>query len=102
MFNEEKRICENKDCNKHFVAKVYNAIYCSPECRKLITNKKLLEAYHLKKENKKKKRVCKTKTCTTILSTYNKEDICEACKEERYIQRLVSWGWDEKKLREER
>ena len=99
MFNEEKRVCSNEDCKAEFVAKVYNAIYCSTECRKLITNKKLLESYHSKKANKNKKRICKTKECSTVLSKYNKEDISEACKEERYIQRLISWGWDEKKLR---
>ena len=101
MFNEEKRVCSNGDCKKEFVAKVYNATYCSPECRKIITNKKLLESYHTKKANKHKKRICKTKDCTTILSSYNKEDICEACKEDRYVQRLVSWGWDEEKIRKD-
>lgn len=102
MFNEEKRTCENEECKKDFIAKVYNAIYCGAECRKIVTNKKLLQAYHTKKENKKKKRSCKTKNCNTILSTYNKEDICEACKEERYIKRLVGWGWDEATLRDQR
>lgn len=102
MFNEEERICLNENCSKPFVAKVYNSIYCSPECRKTVTNKKLLEAYHNKKNNKNKKRICKSKNCTTILSSYNKEDICESCKQERYIKRLVGWGWDEKKLRGER
>jgi len=101
MFNEEKRFCKNEDCGKVFIAKVYNSIYCSAECRKIVTNKKLLEAYHAKKNNKNKKRICKTKNCTTILSSYNKEDVCESCKQERYIKRLVSWGWDEKKLRGE-
>lgn len=101
MFDSEQRVCKNEECNKEFVAKVYNTIYCSPECRKVVTNKKLLENYYRKKENKNKKRVCKTKDCLTVLSKYNKEDICEQCKTERYIKRLVGWGWDEDKLREE-
>lgn len=101
MFIEEKRICANQECQQRFVAKVYNTIYCSSECRKKVTNQKLLENYHRKKNIKNQKRVCKTKTCSTVLSKYNHEDICEQCKGERFIQRLVGWGWDEKKLRDE-
>ena len=101
MFDEESRICSNEDCLKTFSAKVYNAMYCCAECRKKVTNKKLLDAYYEKKSNKNKKRICKTKVCTTILSSYNKEDVCESCKHERYIKRLISWGWDETKLRNE-
>jgi hypothetical protein len=101
MFDSELRICQNGDCKKEFIAKVYNTIYCSPECRKVITNKKLLENYYRKKGNKTRKRVCETEGCTTVLSSYNDEEICEQCKTERYIQRLVGWGWDEEKLRRE-
>jgi hypothetical protein len=101
MFDSEARICQNDECKKEFIAKVYNTIYCSPECRKVVTNKKLLENYYRKKDNKKRKRVCITDNCNTVLSSYNEEDICEQCKNERYIQRLVGWGWDENKLREE-
>lgn len=101
MFNEEERTCVNQECSKVFVAKVYNTIYCSPECRKIVTNKKLLENYYEKKSNKTKKRICKTPNCDTILSRYNEEKICEACKKERFIKRLASWGWDEEKLRRE-
>lgn len=101
MFIEEKRLCANPECQQGFVAKVYNTIYCSSECRKKVTNKKLLENYHRKKDNKNKKRICITKDCNTILSRYNDEEICEHCKGERFIQRLVGWGWDEKKLRDE-
>lgn len=101
MFKEEIRICINEDCKKEFTAKVYNATYCSVECRRIITNKKLLEKYYETKSNMKTKRICKTKDCTTILSKYNKENICELCKKERYIKRLVSWGYDEAKLRKE-
>jgi hypothetical protein len=101
MKKYEKKICSNPECNQEFEAKVYNAIYCSQACRRIVTNKNLLNNYYEKKRNKNKKRVCKTKTCTTILSTYNKENICEQCKGERFIQRLISWGYDEEKLRKE-
>lgn len=94
-------ICKNQLCGKSFIPKTYNAVYCGPECRRLITNKKLLEKYYYNKNKKNKKRVCETKNCDTILSSYNSEDICERCKTERFILRLVSWGWDEAKLRDE-
>jgi hypothetical protein len=93
--------CKNEECLKSFTPKTYNAIFCSPECRRVVTNKKLLDKYYENKERKNRKRVCQTKDCETILSSYNKEDICERCKRERYILRLVSWGWDENKLRDE-
>jgi hypothetical protein len=101
MIKKQVRICKNSKCKKKFIAKVYNSIYCSAECRRIITNQKLLKNYYDKKNNKNKKRICKTKNCTTILSRYNKENICEKCKQNRYIERLVSWGWDEAQLREE-
>jgi uncharacterized paraquat-inducible protein A len=60
-----------------------------------------LDNYYKNKAKKNDKRVCDSKNCDTILSSYNKEDICERCKRERYINRLVSWGWDEEGLRRE-
>jgi len=93
--------CKNEACGKVFTPKTYNAIFCSPDCRRIVTNRKLLENYYKKKESKNKKRVCVTQKCNTILSSYNSEDICERCKRERYIRRLVSWGWDEQSLRDE-
>lgn len=101
MEKYEKKKCANPKCSKSFRAKVYNAIYCSAECRRIVTNQKLLRNYYEKKANRGKKRVCKTKNCNTVLSRYNKENICERCKQERFVKRLVGWGWDEKKLRAE-
>jgi hypothetical protein len=98
--SNEERICKNLDCSKAFTPKSYNSIYCSAECRRLVTNAKLLNNYYEKKANINKKRICKTKNCETVLSRYNKENICEKCKRERYVQRLVGWGWDEKTIRD--
>jgi len=97
------RNCANPDCGQSFKPKVYNAIYCGADCRKIITNKKVLQRYYDKKDRLSSKRICSTEDppCGTILSRYNTESICEACKRERYIQRLVGWGWSEKKLRDE-
>ena len=93
------RNCANPDCGKEFTPRVYNAIYCSAECRKIITNQKVLQRYYDKKARLNSKRTCFTKGCPTILSRYNQEDICERCKRERFVKRLVGWGWDEKEVR---
>lgn len=100
VINDEERTCKNLDCSKLFKAKSYNSIYCSAECRRIITNAKLLNNYYEKKANINKKRICKTKDCKTVLSRYNKENICEKCKRERFVQRLVGWGWDEGSVRD--
>ena len=52
MANEDHRICAYEECGKEFCAKVYNAIYCSADCRKIVTNKNLLANYYEKKANK--------------------------------------------------
>ena len=96
-----EKVCSNDNCLNTFIPKTYNGVYCSPECRRESTNKKPLEKYHDTKKNKFKKKVCATPDCTTILSSYNKERICEQCKVKRYIARLVSWGWNEERLKEE-
>ena len=67
----------------------------------LLPIKIFLQIITRKKNNKNKKRICKTPNCNTILSRYNKEKICENCKRERYIKRLMSWGWSEKQARGE-
>lgn len=99
MYDQESRICAHEECSKKFKAKVYNAIYCSSECRKIVTNRNLLANYYEKKKNKNKKRICKTKDCVTVLSIYNKEKICERCKREAYVRRLIAWGWKEDEVR---
>lgn len=99
--HSEELDCANEECSNKFIPKTYNAIFCSPDCRRVVTNKRLLQKYYDGKERKNAKRICSTGNCGTVLSRYNKEDICERCKRERYIKRLVSWGWDEKKLRDE-
>lgn len=98
----EPKICANPDCEASFEPQVHNAIYCSTVCRKVITNKNVLDRYYEKKERRSNKtRVCKNKGCATILSIYNDENICEACKTNRLIDRLVSWGWDRDDLEEQ-
>jgi len=95
------RVCANEECNKEFKPKAHNAIYHSSECRRIVTNKRILAKYYEGKKRRIPGQNCITPGCITILSIYNEEDICEPCKVERMILRLVGWGWDEKKLRKE-
>lgn len=95
------RVCANDECGIVFEPKAHNAIYHSAECRRVVTNKRILEKYYESKERITEQRICVTKKCTTILSIYNEEEICEACKSERLLKRLKSWGWDIDALKEE-
>jgi thermostable 8-oxoguanine DNA glycosylase len=93
------RDCANPACKKPFTPRVYNAIYCNAECRKIITNQKVLQRYYDKKARFTSRRICLTDECNAVLSRYNQEDICESCKRERLVMRLIGWGWDEKRVR---
>ena len=95
MHDEEKYTCARSECQNTYIKAVHNQIYCSPECCKIATNQRLLARYH---ENKRKikngKRICIKKDCDTLLSQYNKENICENCKLKRLRNRLKRWGWN--------
>jgi len=91
------------ECGVEFSPKAHNGKYCSVDCRKVATNKKVLDRYYENKDRRsgKNQKKCSRKGCTTILSRYNAEDICEAHKIDRFAKRLGKWGWDEQKIREE-
>lgn len=73
-------ICANDGCENTFVKSTHNQKYCSEECCREATNKKIREKYYEQKERLSgKKRVCSTKSCKNQLSRYNDEDICSKC-----------------------
>ena len=80
------------NCDKEFEPKRHNAVYCSPECGKKATNKKILERYKTKKQKPiKKKRVCNS-CAETVLSIYNVADVCHLCvrkEEQKNIDKLL-------------
>ena len=93
-------ICANESCSKTFFKKVHNAMYCSPECRRVITNQKVLDKYYEKKDKKAQRgRICRL--CPTILSRYNEDDFCGPCGVTLLKDRLESWGWDRATLDED-
>ena len=72
-------ICSNKDCAKEFIAKTHNQKYCSDECCRIATNKRIMEKYYEKKAIKNGAfRGCKK--CKIKLSRYNQGDLCSKCE----------------------
>jgi len=75
-------ICSNKECSLEFEAKTHNQKYCSDECCRLATNKRIMEKYYEKKAIKNGAfRPCKT--CNTQLSRYNDSKICLSCEKKK-------------------
>jgi hypothetical protein len=73
-------ICANDGCDKEFSKTTHNQKYCSDECCREATNKKIREKYYAEKERLSgKKRICKNRGCKNILSRYNELDICSEC-----------------------
>lgn len=71
-------ICANSDCSKDFESKTHNQKYCSDDCCRVATNKKIMEKYYEKKAIRNGAvRLCKK--CKSKLSRYNSENVCSKC-----------------------
>lgn len=72
-------ICANEGCEVAFVAKTHNQKYHSDECCRLATNRRIMEKYYARRDQRQgKTRLCKS--CgVTKLSRYNDSQICGAC-----------------------
>lgn len=72
--------CQNDECEQDFERKKHNQIYCSDECRRVATNKRLMERYYERKDRLARKLehsvYCK---CGTIISRYNESGRCFNC-----------------------
>lgn len=72
-------ICGNKECAKDFTPKTHNQKYCSDECCRIATNRRIMEKYYEKKAIRNgAPRNCKK--CNVKLSRYNQRDICSTCE----------------------
>lgn len=72
-------ICGNKECNKDFDAKTHNQKYCSDECCRIATNRRIMEKYYEKKAIRNGAyRACKK--CNSRLSRYNQNSLCASCE----------------------
>ena len=77
-------ICGNKECNKDFESKTHNQKYCSDECCRAATNKRIMEKYYEKKAIRNgASRVCK---CGIKLSRYNQNALCSSCEKNMSIK----------------
>lgn len=73
-------ICANEGCSNEFNKTTHNQKYCSDECCREATNKKIREKYYEQKERLAgKKRTCSSRGCNNHLSRYNDGKICNTC-----------------------
>jgi hypothetical protein len=71
--------CARAECGKEFHKTTHNQKYCTNECCRIETNRKIMEKYHERAAIKRgKKRSCKS--CGISLSRYNEGKICGACE----------------------
>lgn len=79
--------CARPECGKEFSKTTHNQKYCSNECCRIETNRKLKENYHERVAIRRgKKRSCKV--CGNGLSRYNDSKICGACQTKRRNENL--------------
>jgi hypothetical protein len=72
-------ICANSECKKQFESKTHNQKYCSDECCRIATNRRIMEKYYEKKAIRNGAfRPCKK--CNARLSRYNQGNLCSACE----------------------
>lgn len=73
-------ICANDGCENEFTKTTHNQKYCSDECCREATNKKIRDKYYAEKERLSgKKRLCKSRGCNNLLSRYNEGETCREC-----------------------
>ena len=73
--------CARPECGAVGVKATHNQKYCSNECCRIETNRKIMEKYHERVAIKKgKKRQCSEDGCSTLLSRYNHTGTCGACE----------------------
>ena len=78
-------ICLNSECAKEFESKTHNQKYCSDECCRVATNKRIMEKYYEKKAIKNgAPRKCKG--CPGFLSRYNSEMYCAKCIKSKHTK----------------
>jgi hypothetical protein len=77
--------CARQDCEIQFIAATHNQKYCSPECCRIATNRRIMEKYYDKRDQKNGKvRYCST-GCGTKLSRYNDSKICSGCDIKQHV-----------------
>ena len=86
--------CFNSECPKDFTPKTHNQKYCSDECCRVATNKRIMQKYYEKKaiQNGAPR---KCKGCPGFLSRYNTETYCSKFiksrrfKDKKYLMGII-------------
>lgn len=77
-------ICSNTTCAKEFEKATHNQKYCSDECCRIATNRRIMEKYYEKKAIRNGAlRVCK---CGNRLSRYNQGNLCSICEKNKVVK----------------
>jgi hypothetical protein len=77
--------CLNIECARDFSPKTHNQKYCSDECCRVATNKRIMQKYYEKKAIKNgAPRKCKS--CPGFLSRYNTEPYCSKCIKSKHLK----------------
>ena len=78
-------ICNNSECSIEFTPKTHNQKYCSDECCRVATNKRIMEKYYEKKAIRNGAfRGCKK--CKVKLSRYNQTNLCSSCEKNNNLK----------------
>lgn len=79
-------ICAFDECGKEFDPHRHNQKYCSSECCKESTNKRIRKKYQDAKDRLGgKHRICSNSGCSTVLSRYTEGTICGKCLSEQSV-----------------
>lgn len=69
------------ECGNNFEFKTHNQKYCSSQCCRIATNKRIMEKYYAKKARLSgKERLCE---CGCRLSMYSPDSICTLCQQQK-------------------
>lgn len=72
--------CANEGCGVDFVKSTHNQKYHSDECCREATNRRIMEKYYARRDQRQgKTRMCK-RCGQTKLSRYNDGEICSSCQ----------------------
>lgn len=83
--SEEILTCSNYGCNNTFLPKTHNQKYCTDECCRLATNRRIMEKYYARRDQRQGKvRICR-ECGETKLSRYNNSLVCSSCDLKREI-----------------
>jgi len=76
------------ECQKDFEFKTHNQKYCSNQCCRVATNKRIMEKYYEKRRRLSgEERLC---GCGAPLSKYNASSICIVCERKEVKNRTVT------------